>query len=225
MTYMDQSNLVSETEVIGSTFQVRPGLIRGNFLGMVIASRDAFVLHIGARTPKGLADTDDVHVYDATLEDFDEFLKHRPYPFLVRFEPKVVVKINGMEVDTENNTIVVPRAAIERIHYGFWGTYDLVCKNRTYCIGLSMLFRSRKLARLKELGWDEKLDLAGSPSPLKQLAPLWGMLGGAIVAGGTAVLNGRPLVEGRDAAIVPAAVGAIVGLAAGGIIYALQKKS
>jgi len=50
--------------------------------------------------------------------------------------------------------IVVPRGAIDRIRYSFWGTYDLILDSQTICIALSLLRRRRVTRFLRNKDWD-----------------------------------------------------------------------
>jgi hypothetical protein len=208
--------------IIGKTFSIGPGLNMGDFRGPVVASCEAFYLCIVTRPGEHLAGHFGGLIGVLLYKGIGALVKRPPHELEFRFEtlppeitddPEWPVKKRGGSV------IVVPREIIESIQYGFWSSYDLVCGKRTYLIGLKFFTRSRVLACLTEMGWDEKLDRANYRSAVRQLAPFWGLLGGAAIAFGGGLALGKPALAGQGAAIEYGAIGAGIGLVVGTAVY------
>jgi hypothetical protein len=209
-------------KVIGNTFQIGPGLNMGDFRGPVVASRDAFYLCVLTRPGEHLAGHFGGLVGILLYKGIGALFKRRPHELEFKIEtlpPEITDDPEWPVKKHVGTVIVVPREIINRIQYGFWTSYDLVCGKRTYLIGLKFFTRSRVLASLNEMGWDEKLDRSNYRSAIRQLAPFWGLLCGAAFSFGIGLVLGKPPFAGRGAAIEYGAIGAMIGMAIGAAIY------
>jgi hypothetical protein len=217
---------MSEYTIVGRSFYLsrlgRGVPSSGDYHGSIVASRDAFFLRIDSR-PTSLKHGVATAIVAKALETVSGGLPD-VYECDYAQLPSAIVEHPDWPVPRQKGkVIVIPRDSIDRVESDFWGTYDLVCGETIYCLGLNFIGRSKALGALKELGWDQKIDPSKTSSLFVQLALLVGLTLGFLGGGLVGILAGAPW-SGPGAVIEYAAIGTMVGLAIGCAIWVSAKR-
>jgi hypothetical protein len=211
---------VQEYKIVGKTFRFGRKLSSSDYAGPIVASRQAFFLIIDL-TPKqalslqfgGVVGLLAAKALDALSTPQHEILEcdYSELPDAVTSHPDWPVRRK------KGRVVVIPRDAIDHIEYAYWGTYDLICGENIYCLGLNFIGRSSAMTFLEQAGWNSKVDSAKHlPLTMQLIVPL-GLFAGLIVGGIVGRLCGAPW-SGRHSVIDYAVPGAILGLIVTGII-------
>jgi hypothetical protein len=146
-----------EYVLLGRSFRAKKGRFSDDHGGRIIGSRDAVYLVVynsagGAIAATGglvggvvaavgmaLSDTATYEQVTTLAELPKEVTNHPDWP------------IRGVDATP---VIVVPRASVKKIRNRWWSTFDLVCENQSYYIGLRLFGRRAALKQMREWGWD-----------------------------------------------------------------------
>jgi len=208
-------------KVIARSFRFGRNVHEGDYYGPVIASRDAFFLVID-QTPAeaylgavgGL-----VGALIAMAVSGGVNKQHDVLQFDYRELPRRITEHPDWPIRRKKGpVVVVPRQAVDRIRYAYFGTYDLECGDRVYRIGLKFFGRSAVMKFLNGAGWDAKLAAERTPLAI-QLAPLLGIFAGCGLGAITGIALGVPM-DGLFCTPMVIGIGACIGLVAGAVISA-----